>query len=441
MEDTKIQCIGDPRNADSDAQMYFLANTNVLFKTNENLLGIDLPERFSFVLDECKERANRVANNLLNYILMESQNISDDNYIKFITLIFKNISYFVDEEKSKIEFDKWTPKDLLSIQPTKEQLEKLKILNSNNTFNYYNQYLTPYKWCQNLDNGSEKYNPLFLGRTPEEKIDLGERARAIIKSFIENENFTDIITMDGHGRTLWYLIEYIKKFRELPQEAIEYLNPTRTVNLNIYEINKVVHEWHEIFFPKREDNIDNININNQEENVFNSFLNTISNPENPEEKSYSLKPEVLKKTIIYLNFCGIQYFVEKLKTIIDLLSKLDSNEESDKYVIYVSAFYAITENIPTVNKLFSNNKNFLIVPITKRKDFLTFKLNRQNCIKLTENALIFTNPSSKATNKNLVSKDDNVEGRPAKRTKKRGGYYDKYIKYKIKYIELKKSFN
>ena len=95
-------------------------------------------------------------------------------------------------------------------------------------------------------------------------------------------NSSDIVIFDGHGRTLYFLISFLRK-----------LAPNRTFTIHVPDIDPYSYKWHELFFPYDE----NITIKNYCGDFF-----TFSFP---------------KKSVVYLNFCGIGKSTKALEKYIE----------------------------------------------------------------------------------------------------------------------------
>ena len=142
-----------------------------------------------------------------------------------------------------------------------------------------------------LMNRSHNYNLLFFDK--DKKIDLINRVRLIFKEMYMRQS-TEIILLDGHGRTIFLLIQFMHVYNY-------------KFNIKVYEISEPTHLWHEDFFPTLVDPSNNVLVN-----IRDSIEQLISTPE--------LCQANLPNRLVYLNFCGIDHlyllilnFIKKYK--------------------------------------------------------------------------------------------------------------------------------
>ena len=169
--------------------------------------------------------------------------------------------------------------------------------------------------------------------------------------------------------------------------------------------------WHNNFFPTSSDNITIVNNN---VNIFDLFL-----PINPEGgvRDTILVPYI-NQTVIYLNFCG---FGDSFYVLISLLREI-----SQKVVvgnIYISTNYT-QASVDFVNRLFFFNKD---LNPTNERNINSFRIPE---ICPDHNRNFRTDFKTFAISNDILA----PLGTDAIRY---GGYYNKYLKYKLKYLKLK----
>jgi hypothetical protein len=170
--------------------------------------------------------------------------------------------------------------------------------------------------------------------------DLDTRAEKLVDQMIAG-NRNHLITMDGHGRTLYYLLKHIYNVR-----SKGFLN--YPITLEFKEIDEEVHFWHELFFPESSDNIQIILTKG---NVFDGWFDvSLSIPTNQ---------------LIYLNFCGLGSCKEKVRHLVSL----SQQNKFFNLFVSVSTLLINTKLVLDMSILFSG-----FTPLTDRKDFWTFQL-------------------------------------------------------------------
>ena len=111
-------------------------------------------------------------------------------------------------------------------------------------------------------------------------VDLSNRCNHIIFTLKDNSNITNIITLDGHGRTIYLLLYYYywNTINNTPSE--EFIN-NKFFNIFLYELEPRVDDWHNLLFPKC--------VYSKNENIYEVvFFNQL----------------FWHNTILYLNFTG-----------------------------------------------------------------------------------------------------------------------------------------
>ncbi len=153
-------------------------------------------------------------------------------------------------------------------------------------FNYHftKLFLTPFQFPEfnmkqwiYLMNFNDSYTKLFIDRN--KKTDLINRVRLIFKEMYMKK-MTNIVVFDGHGRTIYLLIQFMYAYN------YEF-------NIKVYEILKSTYLWHVDFFPSEpnENGTRLINIEGDIQNLINGEQQVIK--------------QNLRNTLVYLNFCGI----------------------------------------------------------------------------------------------------------------------------------------
>jgi hypothetical protein len=220
---------------------------------------------------------------------------------------------------------------------------------------------TPYQWVDLLTDKStppiahvQVSDALFsLKRQPLEVENLQIRCKLIVDELVATRK-RRILTMDGHGRTLYYLLYYIKLAR------IQY-----PIEIVVCELDPAVQQWHETFFPVSGNRL---TIRSKYGDVFKEFMTD------------TLNLQYLNETVVYLNFCGIGAVKRNLYMLRDNLERYRDTLHGS---VYISVAYFMTVNTAIVNKLFGFDakiKRFTLAEEvamypngTVRPDFRTFR--------------------------------------------------------------------
>lgn len=120
---------------------------------------------------------------------------------------------------------------------------------------------------------NDQLSPRIISGPKDIVSDQFIRARDIVKNMLDTGKQT-LVTMDGHGRFVrifYYLLSLFKKQRKYSH--IELCN----FNIILYEIDPIVHQWHEIFMPTT--------VENRDRSI--------------------LDHEIQENELLYLNFCGL----------------------------------------------------------------------------------------------------------------------------------------
>jgi hypothetical protein len=203
---------------------------------------------------------------------------------------------------------------------------------------------TPYEWINHLT----AHNVLFCrwGTLP----DLLERCVALIMELV-NANKRTIITMDGHGRTVYMLIALIQYVR------MTYGVLTEPVRIVICEIDDTVQRWHEQFFPIHQEPLDGIQIIAQKINILTSIT-----------------PDDLVNSVIYYNFCSLG---DQISTMYECMRRLQQLKAPPSYFFFSSARIHGAPALTKLLKMMANPEAPVVydpTPITKRRDFITYRL-------------------------------------------------------------------
>lgn len=212
--------------------------------------------------------------NYLFNILSDSITINTDNLLKEILRLIRVFNYqmFVTIllNLDKIDFIK-------KIFFTLGDLKKDKYVNSVRPTQFQTELICKKKLTHHefISNYKEA---LFFSRTDVEIKDLEERCRKLVDMCFSQNKF-HIVFLDGHGRTLYFLLDFIRK--KYQEEKIE-----KQFTLEIIEVDKTAHKFHELFFP---DSDEIIKIKCKHDNIFRHIYN--------------------KDAIYYFNFCGLKEVV------------------------------------------------------------------------------------------------------------------------------------
>jgi hypothetical protein len=268
----------------------------------------------------------------------------------------------------------------------------------------------------------EKCNEETAITSNDQFTDLFNRTKQIIEDYLKNPEKIGIVTFDGHGRTLFLLLHhYYSAYDESIKNGGEVAKFKKIPEFYFYEIDQATHAWHTIFFPHGN--------NNSEQSYMNLIFANIFAVYNAQTSETLL--DLYNSYIIYLNFLSLPseygdmvYFIN----FIDNLKRLSR----DNLILYISF---TSRNLfkrrltskttgksisnPATAKLFNTMYGYIFTPegykfncITRRNQFVTFKF-----IKTSASA---SDPASSSSS-----------------TKRKRPYYNKYLKYKIKYINLR----
>ena len=271
-------------------------------------------------------------------------------------------------------------------------------------------------------------------------LDL-ERRIDLLTTDSHNYGKQNIVTFDGHGRTLFLLLDRIIQTNSNIRDLI------------FYEIDPNTIEWHNLFFPQiQEAGIPQIRLANR--NIFDDIMNNIID---------------LNTHAIYLNFLSLGEYNTRGQILRCLIYIIQTDVENK--ILYIS-FTARSYSIDNLRVIFIRNpyiqgeiqdrtkidifnhiqKNYTCV--SRRGLFLTFKLinfpirkKRKNIeeesIKLSEEDRWRSSRKKQEKSEETLSAFEKiraaVQRRKAAEANISGGkYQQKYLKYKLKYLELKK---
>jgi hypothetical protein len=271
-QDSLIEILFEVFNPDSTIQHPFFVQLY--------LLGINNDTNQNFLFDQLL---------ILLVSLVGNQNpINPEYYRKCITIIVNQLSIrrrYVDSILSVYE------KKIL--QPIVFQIQLLRILQYNWKLNNVLSFLFVIKDSSILRLRRYTMNEVVNGRTitvdaSEVQDDLDTRAKYLFNILYKNQNIENLYILDGHGRFLFYLLHYI--FSNTGLFMISSTQKRRLV-IHVVELDHVVHEWHEHFFPK-EVVLDflEIHIKNHLGNILDYLKGSLDNNDT--------------NSFYYLNFCS-----------------------------------------------------------------------------------------------------------------------------------------
>jgi len=189
--------------------------------------------------------------------------IRENNYPMFVSILLNldKIDFFNDTFL-KLHTNKKLQYYINSVRPTQFQTDLIlkKDLSQQ-------EFISDYK------------EALFSSRSDIEIKDLEERCKKLVDMCFSQNKF-HIVFLDGHGRTLYFLLDFIRK--RYKEEKIE-----KQFTLEIVEIDETIHEFHHKFFPKSDDII---KIKCIHDDIFQRVEN--------------------KDAIYYFNFCGLKEVVD-----------------------------------------------------------------------------------------------------------------------------------
>ena len=281
------------------------------------------------------------------------------------------------------------------LQPNHEQL---------NLLNYYNislSHLTNSQWYNLIKNNIFHNNNGLEENKNDQLKDLSYRVKMMIDSYNGIPQY--IMLLDGHGRTLYYMLHHLIEKCNNNNNYGYNGNIIDKITFIVPEIDEVTYKWHLLFFPNANNNFENNYINelyydgcNYDGDIFEALTS-------PELNLYNK----LDSLLIYFNFCSID---DKSLYNLDEFNIFVKNI-NENYVYYVSAFvgrqgtyyYGKGEDIFVITDL---NK---FIQISKRKNFATFNMSHTeldfNIIEINNN---FNNEIDNIMNNNNEDNIDNL---------------------------------
>lgn len=297
-----------------------------------------------------------------------------------------------------------------NLQGDKDECKLLKVFNDKH-HNWVNNN-DGIDWCSICN----ETNMLFYEKHNEHDIII--RCQKIIE-LVNEHDYSSIITMDGQGRLLFILCKQLELY-------IQQGKITDQGNMTIYfvEVNTWNHIWHSLFFPKFIviGGLITLNIKNVYDNIFNGFMYSIGNcypidpSQNYENDMYfndngvidfqddclmnlqftTIKSEILAKSLVYLNFCGMGSSASVVSSLINqiketsyrIMISADTSFSGSKLKFYelFSVFYNVVNcnnvfcrKIPSGCKYQMTNYN-----VTERGDFRTIILDSYSASKIIE---------------------------------------------------------
>jgi hypothetical protein len=252
--------------------------------------------------------------------------------------------------------------------------------------------------------------------------DLEYRTRIIVEDLYESGK-TGIDTLDGHGRTLYLLLHHIYQKNISEKKIVE------SISLTFFEIDRYTQMWHNIFFPQRRPKFNDprltaVSITPIFRDILDPYYDNI---------------ERLKEKILYLNFLslGNEDQISKLKNIVVYF-----NQSSLKSIVYISFTSRAYSNIAISTPV--RVKGYFKDPVGRnfRSDITRYILKNFKCICRRN---LFVTYKLILTEEKPVPVEEE-EPVPKKRSRRissssNGGYYNKYLKYKQKYVQLKNELN
>jgi len=196
---------------------------------------------------------------------------------------------------------------------------------------------------------------LFRGHEAQ-KEDLDLRCRSIIKD-VYQYNKTDILTFDGHGRTIYLLYKnFIEFTKKLPTDE-QWKMP----RIHIAEIDRNSDNWHRMFFPR---DVQLLPIGN--------VFSNIAGKSEEELKIF------LNSFIVYFNFTGIGKSMKPLLHFMNNAINLFGDDREKNFVpcIYLSFMAGMGIHGSENWRKFASD---YIIPyfehVSRRANFTTFKLS------------------------------------------------------------------
>jgi hypothetical protein len=248
----------------------------------------------------------------------------------------------------------------------------------------------------------------------------------------------NIVTFDGHGRTLFLLLDSIIQ------------NNRNIRNLIFYEIDPNTIKWHNLFFPQiQEDGIPQIQLANR--NIFDDIMNNTID---------------LNTHSIYLNFLSLGEYDTRYQ-ILRCLRYIRQQTHVQNKILYISFtarsysrnnLHGIFIRTPYIQEEVADTTKYEIFNhikrnytcVSRRGLFLTFKLTNFEIHKkrknIDEESDEYTRRSSRKKPEKSPEKVSALEKIRAATQRRKdaeanisgGKYQQKYLKYKLKYLELKK---
>jgi len=292
---------------------------------------------------------------------------------KTIQEIVKDIIHYRDkknETQSNIKYETY-------LQANKTQVFLLKLVKrkyniTNMTLNQFIEMfsLNDLRFIQSTSNCKKitLYNKDSVGlynRDPNEILDLVQRCYSIVNYIIQNPNINNLVLLDGHGRTIALIVYLLQSLSSRMEQ--------RNLDIIIFEIDEITHEWHTEFFPTNRELIGSFNV--QLVNFYNDILDpSIINTDTLRNND----------TLIYYNFCAIDL------NLLQVIEMLFSNIQNIDFLV----FFSLTANRraeETARRFSRIISKFYRKLITDRADFLTFVISNSSVEDICTNYNIYGN--------------------------------------------------
>ena len=234
------------------------------------------------------------------------------------------------------------------------QLQKINDLMKDNLFRNFKD------WYNFFSQTGVKKLPILFSPFLRNHISIYDdqktRAKYIV-DYMNQHNHSDLVTMDGHGRLMYSLMDYIKS------------NELKQIKVHLMDIEKRTNDFHKKVFPKEifesEDNELKMKISIPKEqdimDIDTEYFKSIKNP------------------FLYLNFCGISCCSKKKLSGREIVKRFIMKWLENHEGIMVSLSlrpHGLEETVDGMETNYGMLKKFNIQLVSKRSSFVTYMVTK-----------------------------------------------------------------
>lgn len=232
---------------------------------------------------------------------------------------------------------------------TPEQLLKIKEFKSN----YSDIFKNTKNWLEFFSEFGENNLPVLFSpfKRNHKNIfdDQQNRARHILSLIKQNPDF-ELITMDGHGRLIYTLLDLLKK------------NNLMLKKIHLLDIDNNTNNYHKEMFPS---------------DIFSNIINIPETQDILEIDSF-LEKENIKYPLLYLNFCGISCCGNKVldgKTRVTNFVKKWLENNTKLIISFSMRPSGLKESYKNRITIYGMLKQFVLKEVSVRGQFYTFEVS------------------------------------------------------------------